>query len=341
MITPRTDTRSASAPEAWAILAGELQQLQLALASFAEAASGMTRDQLSVRVQQRFQELLRVANALIGARSALTPEARAAVGQRLQDALLPFLTRCELGARMYEKPRGYAGDFYTIELMYRGASDSDGPVESLIGRCMMGTAAFRAVRNRRTLLRSELSRTLTEVPSRAARITSLACGPARELFDCMDLVGADRMDLTLVDIDPQALDFVRAQAEARGVIQRVRLERQNLIALAMGERELAQAPQDLIYSIGLIDYLKDAQVVGLLDWVHGQLAPGGRVILGNFHPDNTTRVIMDHVLEWRLIHRDEDDMDRLFRASRFGRASTALRFEDAGVNLFAECVKAQ
>ena len=81
-------------------------------------------------------------------------------------------------------------------------------------------------------------------------------------------------------------------------------------------------------------------MVGLLDWVYGQLAPGGRVILGNFHPDNTTRAIMDHVLEWRLIHRDEADMDRLFQASRFGRGTTALRFEEAGVNLFAECVKA-
>ena len=76
------------------------------------AASGSAKRRLSTLIQQRFQALLRTANELVGARSALTPEARVTVGQRLQAALLPFLTRCELGARMYEKPRGYADDFY-------------------------------------------------------------------------------------------------------------------------------------------------------------------------------------------------------------------------------------
>jgi len=69
------------------------------------------------------------------------------------------------------------------------------------------------------------------------------------------------------------------------------------------------------------------------------LRPGGKVILGNFHPSNPSRALMDHVLDWRLIHRSEADMDTLFLASRFGRAATRCRLEPAGVNLFAECVK--
>jgi len=48
---------------------------------------------------------------------------------------------------------------------------------------------------------------------------------------------------------------------------------------------------------------------------------------------------MDHILEWTLIHRTEDDMNRLFASSKFGRACTNLRFEDEGINLFAECTK--
>jgi hypothetical protein len=48
---------------------------------------------------------------------------------------------------------------------------------------------------------------------------------------------------------------------------------------------------------------------------------------------------MEHVLEWKLIHRTEDDMHRLFAASKFGRPCTKIRFEAEKVNLFAECVK--
>jgi extracellular factor (EF) 3-hydroxypalmitic acid methyl ester biosynthesis protein len=65
----------------------------------------------------------------------------------------------------------------------------------------------------------------------------------------------------------------------------------------------------------------------------------GQVILGNFHPRNSSRALMDHVLNWRLIYRDEDKMNALFASSKFGRACTAIMFEDQNINLFAECIK--
>ena len=48
---------------------------------------------------------------------------------------------------------------------------------------------------------------------------------------------------------------------------------------------------------------------------------------------------MDHILDWKLIHRTEEDMNRLYAASSFGQACTDIRFEAAGVNMFAECIK--
>jgi hypothetical protein len=48
---------------------------------------------------------------------------------------------------------------------------------------------------------------------------------------------------------------------------------------------------------------------------------------------------MDYVFDWKLIHRDEADMNRLFEQSMFGKQATNIRYETEGVNLFAECVK--
>jgi extracellular factor (EF) 3-hydroxypalmitic acid methyl ester biosynthesis protein len=76
-----------------------------------------------------------------------------------------------------------------------------------------------------------------------------------------------------------------------------------------------------------------------LNWIHGRLRPGGTVILGNFHPNNYCKEMMDYVLEWRLIHRSEEDMNRLFTGSAFGRSCTRIQFENEGINLFAECLK--
>ena len=109
--------------------------------------------------------------------------------------------------------------------------------------------------------------------------------------------------------------------------------------MATGRQDLVLPPQNLVYSIGLIDYFNDEFVVKLMDWIYDLLRPGGRVILGNFHPRNPDKAAMDYVLDWRLIHRDETKMDELFQRSKFARGSTQIKFEAEGINLFAECVK--
>lgn len=114
---------------------------------------------------------------------------------------------------------------------------------------------------------------------------------------------------------------------------------ENLIQLPLGRSQTHIEDQDRVYSIGLIDYFHDALVVKLMDLAHDMLRPGGRVILGNFHRRNPAREFSNHVLEWRLIHRTEEDMNRPFGASHLGRPCTAVRFERQGINLFAACVK--
>ena len=148
-----------------------------------------------------------------------------------------------------------------------------------------------------------------------------------------------RLTANLIDMDLQALAFVADKRDKLRLSRRMITHNENLIFLALGRKRLELANQDLVYSIGLIDYFGDDMVVRLLNWIHGILRPGGKVILGNFHPNNPTKALMDYVLEWKLIHRGEEDMDRLYRSSLFGRPSTAIRWEEQRINLFAGCVK--
>jgi cyclopropane fatty-acyl-phospholipid synthase-like methyltransferase len=132
---------------------------------------------------------------------------------------------------------------------------------------------------------------------------------------------------------------VSDRLEKTKLTQHVDLRNENLIYLALGRKKLDLPPQDLIYSLGLIDYLSDELVLRLMDWIYDELKPGGRVILGNVHTSNPSRGMMDYLLDWRLIHRDEADLNRLYSQSRFGRPCTRLLFEEVGISLFAECVK--
>ena len=275
----------------------------------------------------------------IGDHVDLSESARASLGLRVQKEVLPYVMSSELGERIYVKPRGYAGDFKTIDIMYGNRPHGTGRLGPAIDRAFRERPANRAVMNRRGLLAEEIGRALDETDGKC-HVTSLASGPAAELFDVFARLD-DRGSLkaSCIDIDYQALGFVSDRAEREKLQSAIDLHNGNLVYLAMGRKQLDLPPQDLMYSIGLIDYFADKFVRLLLNWVHDKLRPGGRVILGNFHSGNVDKALMDHVLDWRLIHRSEDDMHRLFESSKFGRPCTEIRYEEAGVNLFASCVK--
>ena len=264
-------------------------------------------------------------------------EARRRAADVVARELAPYIYLTKLAHRMFAKPRGYAGDFLTIDWMYRNDIGGVPPLGPAIDGLFNKRPASQAVRNRRALMKREIYRVLGVAAP--ARISSLACGPAEELFD----VFADSPDAdivaTLIDIDFQALAFVSERRDRLGLRKKIRLAHANLVYLATGRETIEMSNQHLVYSIGLVDYLEDKLVIALLNWIHTRLADGGKVIIGNFHPANPDRALMDTVLDWKLIHRSERDMNTLFESSAFGRPCTNIQFEEQRVNLFAECVK--
>jgi hypothetical protein len=302
--------------------------------------NGVIPEALVNELPERFMVLVLTLNAEIGDESAEHDHIKDEIGARVQREFLPFLLLTQTGERMYAKPRGYAGDFLTIDWIYRNQPGGVGRIGPLLDRAILGAPAVQAVKNRRRLLAGEIMQTLEKSDNGPVRVTSLACGPGQEIFDVMDRLDDPlQLHATLIDIDLQALAYVADKLSKHKSKRRMDLIHGNLVYLATGRQSLALNNQDLVYSIGLIDYFNDKFVVALLDYIYGLVAPGGKVILGNFHKSNPCKAFSDHVLDWKLNHRDEADMNRLYSASRFGRGFTNIRFEEEGVNMFAECRK--
>lgn len=295
---------------------------------------------LADEVCVKFRESCLLFNQLTNGDSMLSEDVKNAVGYRIKQEILPYILLAHNAERSYSKPRGYAGDFLTIEVLYKNQPKGSGRIGGLVDRCYLQEPGAKAVRNRRNLLVDEITKTLAAKNGDSAEITTLACGPAAEVFDVYEnMDDKSKLKVNLVDFDLQALAFVSQKSERLRLQKQMRFLNENIIYLAIGREKLKVKDQDLVYSIGLIDYFSDKLVKKMLDFIYDILAPGGRVILGNFHPKNSSRALMDHVLDWRLIHRSEKDMDNLFLGSKFNKLCTNIRFEEEGINLFAECVK--
>ena len=334
-----------SVNRSWEIISESIQEFKEFIHQADQEAiknHGRVPDEISETIQQGFRKFCVLINDQIGLHSPEPEHMKEEIGKRIKLEMLPYVLQAHIAERMYSKPRGYAGDYMTIHKIYENEPSGTGRIGPLLDRCFLNEPAARAVRNRRSLLTNEILKVIEDRnPDSQAKITSVACGPAAEVFDTFEkLDDPSKLFATLVDIDLQALAFVDARCENAGLKRSMKLLSGNLVYLALGREKLDIEPQDLIYSIGLIDYFNDEFVVKLLNYLHGLLKPGGKIILGNFHPDNSSKAYMDYVLEWELIHRTEEDMNRLFSSSDFNSPCTKVQFEEEGINLFAECIRA-
>ena len=80
---------------------------------------------------------------------------------------------------------------------------------------------------------------------------------------------------------------------------------------------------DLIYTLGLTDYLDDRAMRLLHQLMKGCLNRGGTMVVANFAPYHLAVGIMDAVMDWCLVNRDEAALEAF--ASEIGMMAKTWR----------------
>ena len=201
-----------------------------------------------------------------------------------------------LAAHSTSRPRGYQGDAGLIDLIY----DMEPPAGAteFSRKFFEVTVQFQApeaVRQRRMAAEPLVAR----AHHAEQRVLVLACGHFREGDP---LTGQDLRRFTLIDQDPLSLARVRARhGDAINLIE------------ANVFRYLRQAAKDgarfdLIYTLGLTDYLDTRAMQLLHRLMNSCRAPDGRIVLANFAPGHLSIGWMEAVMDWQLIYREEGEL---------------------------------
>ena len=250
--------------------------------------------------------------------------------------IFPYFMRSRFAERAYYKPKGYAGDFRMMEMIYANEPQGDGKLGGLVDQWCLNTSAARAVRGRRTLLKKLLEQEAFRIASRrkAMRILNLACGSCRELFDFL----AERTDTAPIeaiclDADSEALEFTHQEVNVFKHRAHIRPMQADVLRWIIGREKHPFGLLDVIYTAGLTDYLEDRLFQSLARRAYEYLKPGGIFVAGNFGPGNPNRAFMDYLLQWKLIHRDPEELRSLLADTPFG-AEVEVYCEPEGVNLF-------
>ncbi|HEX5657139.1 MAG TPA: class I SAM-dependent methyltransferase [Polyangiales bacterium] len=285
-----------------------------------------------IDTDSRLLQLLNNANALLAVgeveggmtllvdglqdlRSSLPPEAwRSACGDCLAHPIRNTVHQDPLTRRAFHKPRGYAGDAVTIDYYYGhwdGLLDDVTPLGMRLLSFVSAHPAAQAVRYRRDYIARVLDAEARRKPLRAL---SVASGHVREAHHCQALRTGGVSELVALDQDPESLALV-ASTFAGLPITPLRARIRDLLP---GKLELGSF--DLVYSLGLYDYLERDTARTLTERLASMLAADGLLVLANFLPEMPASGYSESFTDWPLVLRTQAEMEALttnLDASRF------------------------
>lgn len=267
------------------------------------------------RVLPRWRALWHGANAIVAPLMA-DETARRAVKQFSEFVLVPEFMSGPIWRRSYEKPLGYPGDYQVMNMVYAWRREGEQLGDRLIHR--LGLDVAECIATRMVMMRDAIAGTILAPRSGPARITSLGCGPAREVVDYLRLRELPHpAQFTLIDQDHGAL----SQAYEQTYPEAMRLHGQASVSclhtsftqlLKTGELFGKLAPQDLIYTVGFIDYLSARRARQLVRALYAQLAPVGTLLVGNMMQTPIGNLWpMEFLCDWSIVYRDEAEMRAL------------------------------
>ena len=275
---------------------------------------------------------------------AIEPELRAAHRAFAQAAIHPLILRAPFVYRTFAKPMGYAGDYEMVNQMLADPREGSSTYFQIVNTLFLQAAVARAHRNRIDILDDYLARVPASVHGAGnIHVLNVGCGPAIEVQRLIaSHPNPERLVFTLMDFSEETLAYTQARiaeaCETRGVrlnVEWINESVHNLLKRASGSavRKLSEKQFDFVYCAGLFDYLSDKVCQRLLQYFAGRTRPGGTILVTNVHRSNPERNTMEHLLEWHLIYRDEDDMRRIAPPSC---TVQKLYTDDTGVNVFLE-----
>jgi len=263
------------------------------------------------------------------------------VKQRVRMVLGHFIYQSTAFRRAFEKPHGYPGDYKTLELVYDDRVVSEG-IGKYLDRYGINAPYSQAIRMRKNLMRDLLQEFISKSTAPELHILNLASGGCREIRELYtrELPSTRKVHFVCIDQDERALNFSREKlSELENQTIDVKLVQGNILKLDSIE---VGPPQgfDMIYSIGIADYLQDRMLKKIFQDSFKKLAVGGTLVVAYKDKDRHKPVAFHWYGDWYFIPRNEQELLTLVYESLPKENITIdIKREPSGIIFFALLTK--
>jgi extracellular factor (EF) 3-hydroxypalmitic acid methyl ester biosynthesis protein len=244
----------------------------------------------------------------------------------------PFINRLQTW------PRGYPGDYETIEYLLQATNKA--PAHSIEYYCeeyALRCPAAQQHRNKILIQSDKMLRTIFNAKTQK-RILSISSGNCMDVRAIKHYLEKSHHEIVLLDADEAAIEFSR---ESLKEISSQCIFIQGFATFSQVQEKLKElGPFDLVTAGGLFDYLKDRHITRLMRFIYNDLlADQGELFFTNFAEENPFRTWMEYMANWVLIERTEADINRILHDSAISDFNITFRKESTGLTNIIEIKK--
>lgn len=265
------------------------------------------------------------------------PESIASVQEAFRRETAPWLSQSWFANRAQTKPTGFPGDCMMLATLYdqqihtRGLG---GYIDAVLMTLPLAVAVRERMKTAREFLKDEVASCDGDL-----RILDIASGPCREFVNWTEQPENGRVFVTCLDTDTEALNFVRRNVVPTAAgIEQMRLERYNALRTKSAKAtERYFGRFDILYSVGLADYIPDASLIAMLNGWRLSVDDGGVVYVAFKDCREYDKTPYQWHLDWHFYQRTEEDCRRLLAAAGFDLANVVTERDASGIILHFFC----
>lgn len=280
-----------------------------------------------------FKPLHHLMAQLSQERQTLSPEADQTEIRRFRGQLFPLVQQSTFCKYVYDKPRGYAGDYITQEMIWLGRTLKGKYLYDGVSRTGELINAFTFDMDNCKANEERVSRLQQYIHNAGPRLMSIGCGSCIELWNLPDDPEKFRK-IVLVDQDEGALSRAREKLDGKSGLS-CTYHQANVLKYILGKEHMQCGPRDLVYLFGLMDYFPLKSAKKLIQIIWPCVVSGGLLVVTNAHPSNSTKMWMEYVGDWFLDYKTEEMMYEMADGLP-GIVSVELMTDDQGVYQYLE-----
>ncbi len=248
----------------------------------------------------------------------------------------------------YDRPRGYPGDFELFEIIYNNRPMAENKTFGFYcDKFFLNNAYAKAARARKNRMKNVLQDLMENSDLSTIRMMNVACGPSREIRELfsepslLSEISGKKIIFTGLDYDKDSLKFSKSALNNLPSNIETRFLNENVLDIFRKPKYYDLiGKQDIIYILGLTEYLPDRIFKRLLHFLFQLLNDKGMLVVTYKDKDITfPSVGPDWISDWDFIKRGKDDLIKAAKELGEGNHSLKIEREGTGTIFFLTVTK--